>query len=121
MQTSAHNLNHQASKILYQQLLTLLLDFDKLQDLTEFMNDFFTETEMLVFAKRLGILWMLNQGKSYQEIKDQLKVSSATISTMAEMKDKKGILLAIEKIKADQKIEQQASNLAQILKKLHLN
>ena len=66
------------------------------------MADFLTETEHVVFAKRVSILWELQQGKSYEAIKKDLQVSSATISSVAEHKDRPGWKLAWEKIREDE-------------------
>ncbi len=66
--------------------------------MSQFLTTFLTPTEKSVFAKRLEILWLLNQGMSYEAISKQLKVSSATISAVAEMKKLKGIQLATKKL-----------------------
>lgn len=80
-----------------------------------FLQDFLSETEQQVLAKRLAILHQLHQGKSYEKIKKALQVSSATISSVAEMKGKPGFKLALEKIKLDQWAENVLGNLKQKL------
>jgi len=120
MQISSKNLSKQEEKQIHDQFITLLSDLQNPQTFTTFANDFFTDTEKLVFAKRLAIAWLLHQGKSYQEIKDQLKVSSATISSVAEIKNNPGILIATEKIKTDKKFDQAAAKITQIFEKLKI-
>ncbi|HYD35385.1 MAG TPA: Trp family transcriptional regulator [Vitreimonas sp.] len=102
MQTSSHALPAKHHQQLLNRLYTLLADLKHPNDVQAFLADFLTDTERLVFAKRLGILWELQQGKSYEEIKKALQVSSATISSVAEVKGKKGWQLALEKMTADQ-------------------
>ncbi|MGD9129558.1 MAG: YerC/YecD family TrpR-related protein [Candidatus Woesebacteria bacterium] len=117
MQTSSKKLARQTKTEISSQLISLISDLQHPAEIEQFIQDFFTETEIIVFAKRLSIAYLLSQGKSYQEIKDELKVSSATISAVAEIKDKKGIKLAMKKIKADQKYQQQAEKIWRVVKK----
>lgn len=46
----------------------------------EFVIDFFTPTERINLAKRLGIFILLKNGWDYNNIKDALHISSATIA-----------------------------------------
>ncbi len=91
MQTSAKPLTRQNEHLLFKQLSTLLADLDHPKQMEIFLREFLTQTEQLVFAKRLAILWELHQGKSYEEIKDKLNVSSATISSVSEIISRKSL------------------------------
>lgn len=115
MQTSSQKLNPQIEADITEQFTTLLADFKHPLLVKQFLADFLTETELSVFAKRLAIVFDLYQGKSYQDIKKELKVSSATISSVAEIKDKKGIKLAIDQIIEDQKFEKRAEKLIKFI------
>jgi uncharacterized protein YerC len=44
-----------------------------------FGGNFFTETERIMFAKRLSIIVLLHKGYPFYEIVDLLKVSSSTV------------------------------------------
>ncbi len=66
-----------------------------------FSLDFFTDSEREMFAKRLAIAHFLTEGKSYDEIRKTLKVSSATISSVADSLSSKGMSLALEKIQIE--------------------
>jgi len=116
MQTSSKKLNPKVKKQVLDQLSTLLSDLRSPDEATAWMNDFMTDTERLVFAKRLAVAQMLWEQKSYQEIKDRLKVSSATISSVSDTIDKKGLRLAQDKIKLEGWAETLLSNPFSLLK-----
>ncbi|MEN8253291.1 MAG: Trp family transcriptional regulator [Patescibacteria group bacterium] len=83
----------------------LLADLKNKAQVKLFLKDFLTESELNTLANRLAIIKLLNQGKSYAEINKKLKVSSATIASTANLLNKKGSKLAIEKIKLDEWVE----------------
>jgi TrpR-related protein YerC/YecD len=102
MQVSAQTLPQKYLKKIFDNFLTVLSDLRSLQETQPFFNDFFTETEKLVLAKRLMIAKLLKMGKSYEEIKKELSVSSATISSVAEIIQKPGVQLALQKMHEDE-------------------
>ncbi len=106
MQTSSKDLAPNKESELFDQLATLLADLRHPAEVRAFLREFLSETERSVFAKRLAILWELSQGKSYQQIKDQLQVSSATISSVAEFKDSPNLKTSLKKISLDKKLSQ---------------
>jgi Trp operon repressor len=79
----------------------LLADLKKTEDVETFLKDFLTPAELIVLSKRLAILWSLHQGKSYEEIKKEFNVSSATIATLAENRHRLGITKALSTLKLD--------------------
>lgn len=99
VQTSSKKMTNNLQKRINDQFFTLVADISTPSEARSWLTDFMTETEVSVFAKRLAIAEMLMKSKSYQEIKDQLKVSSATISSVSELTNKPGIKLADQKIK----------------------
>ena len=56
----------------------------------------------MVLAKRLAIAYWLKKGRSYQNIKNNLKVSSATIASVQSQMENPGFQLALKKIEADE-------------------
>lgn len=106
VQISLQKLSRFSQQQIENQFFTLIADLSSPQEVRQWLRDFMTETEISVFAKRLAIAQLLDQGKSYQEIKDQLKVSSATISSISELVAKPGQKLAQKKLKLDQWAEQ---------------
>lgn len=102
MQTSNKKISQKQKNTLLTQLSTVLADFSHPAEVELFLQDFFTDTEINVFTKRLGIIYRLHIGESYEKIKDELKVSSATIASMSELVNKTGIQAGIKKITIDQ-------------------
>ena len=47
------------------------------------LKEFFTESEKMMFAKRLAILWMIHEGISTHNIADTLLVSPSTVSRIS--------------------------------------
>jgi len=93
------NLQSQFYKFLYQ----AIADIHHPQEAELFLNDLLKEAEIKMAAKRLAIAYWLDKNRSYQEIKKNLAVSSATISTIAtQIKKKKGFEIALKKIRADE-------------------
>ena len=69
-----------------------------------FLTDFLTKMEQTSLAKMLMIAYLLEKGKSYDEIKKTIKVSSATIANVDRMmaKNTQGFVLALKKIEAEE-------------------
>jgi uncharacterized protein YerC len=117
MQLSAKNLSKQQLLTVSQQFHTLIADLRSPRQVETFFKDFLSTTEYLVMVKRLAIAQALISGKSYEEIKRDLKVSSATISGVSEILPKKGMQLALQKMKVDVWATQTAYTIQSWLKK----
>lgn len=98
MQVSSKKISSKQEQQIFERLHFLLAKQSNPNEIAAFLATFLTQTEHLVFAKRLAIFFLLNQGKSYSEIKTELQVSSATISTVAENINNDSIQKAIQKI-----------------------
>lgn len=105
MQTSNNKLSSQKETDLYVQLVTLLSDIDHPKAMASFLKAFLTDTERSVLSKRIAIFNLLNQNKSYEAIKEELHVSSATISSMADQAHQPAIKSGLERIKRDEQIQ----------------
>ena len=88
------------------------------EDMDVLLRDLLAETERLAIAKRLAIALFLTEGKSYDQIKKLLKVSSATVAKVQEMLDTPGMKLALRKIHDDQWASQWAKKLSGAVEKL---
>jgi len=104
MQVSKRELSiefEQQIKEIFAQLIADLPNKDKAQ---QFLQDFLTETEYIALAKRLTIMLYLDKGRSYEDIKKEVKVSSATIASVqkAMEKAKPGFVLALQYMKAEE-------------------
>jgi uncharacterized protein YerC len=111
MQTSSQALKKETEENILIQLATLIADLKNPIETEQFLKDFLTETEFSVLAKRLAIFQMLKKKFSYQVIQDTLKVSSATISSVAEFKHTLGARVAEQKLTAEEWAEQTTHSL----------
>lgn len=68
-------------------LIWLFSDLKSPTQMKQFLGDFFTKTERLMFAKRLALAGMIIEGYNDEVIHKVLKVSSATIYRMREKLD----------------------------------
>ena len=55
--------------------------------------DFFKDAEIETYAKRFAVAYWLKKGRSYANIKQNLKVSSATIADISNVMKSKGFEL----------------------------
>jgi len=117
MRTSLQKLNKKTDLKIQQTFLQLLADLRSFQETKQFFQAFFTPAEQSIFAKRLAIAVHLKQGQSYQQIKDSLKVSSATISKTRDSLGSLGFALIFKKIIADQWASHWAKKLLSPFKK----
>ena len=54
-------------------------------DLVRFLNTLFTKAEKNTVLRRISAAILLSGGKNYREIKDELKISRATISNIQDI------------------------------------
>lgn len=102
MRTSEKKLNPSLKSQVIKTLAQTIADLRDLDESDKFLQDFLTESEYEAFAKRLAIAYWLKKGRSYNNIKQNLKVSSATIASVQSMMDKAGFKLALKKIEAEE-------------------
>ena len=113
MRTSERKLSTSLKTQIIKTLTQVVADLKNTTEADIFINDFLTEAEVETFAKRLAVAYWLKKGRSYTNIKTNLKVSSATIADVSSQMDKKGIKLALQKTEA----EEWANEWAQKIKK----
>lgn len=114
MRTSTQKINSTLKKQITKSLNQVLLDMKKPQEMAEFLGDFLTDAEYEVFAKRLAVAYWLKKGRSYQNIKTNLKVSSATIASVQSMIETKGFSLALKKLEAEEWASQWAKKISKL-------
>ncbi len=96
----------------------ILADIKTTEEAQSFVRDLLNETERSAITKRLAIAVYLVKGRNYGNIRDTLKVSSATIAGVAEMMGNPGIQGAVRKIKANQWAEDWSSKISSAVKKI---
>jgi len=102
MQVSKQKINkildNEISKIFYQ----LISDIRTPKEAEEIFKSLLSETETVAMVKRLAVGYWLTKKRSYGVISQNLKVSSATVATIAGELKKPGWQLAIKKVLADE-------------------
>lgn len=102
MRTSHRQLNPSLKRQIIKVYTQTIVDLKDLEEAQEFLEDLFTSTELEMFSKRLAIAYWLKKGRSYSNIKQNLKVSSATIAEVATSMKSPGFQRALKKIEAEE-------------------
>ncbi|HAI22914.1 TPA: hypothetical protein DCP77_02380 [Candidatus Collierbacteria bacterium] len=102
MQLSNNPLNKTIEKQLSEMMYGILAELKTPEDVKMVMNDVLTDGERVAILKRLGIAVYLDKGRNYEDIKNNIKVSSATIASVAENLGNSGWQEMIKRIKAEE-------------------
>ena len=98
MQVSKKVLDQKTQEQLQMLLFAFVKEISESDDSEILLHGFFTPTELTVFSKRLAIAVYLVNGHSYNEIKEELKVSSATVASVSSMLENSTLREHIENI-----------------------
>ena len=118
MQVSKQRLNKTIEKQIYMILYQLIGDIKSSQEAKLLLADLLSDTERQVIAKRLAIALFLDKGRSYENIKHTLKVSSATIASVQESMGNPGTQLALQKVKAEEWADEWAGKISSLFGKI---
>lgn len=103
MRVSKSRVNQHLEKELFRTLHGAVADLKTPENIEEFFKAFLSKTEYQTLAKRVAVAYWLDKGRGYNNIRDNLKVSSATIASIQEtLKKSRGARLAIARIRADE-------------------
>lgn len=116
MQISKQKLDKQTEIEIVNIFYQLLTDINNTDEAQSLLSGILTDSELTTLAKRVAVATYLEQGQSYESIKDQLKVSSATIATVqSKLSHDNGLSLALQKIKTDQWADKWARRISDFL------
>ena len=102
MRTSEQKLTPSLKRQIIKTFIQAVADLKDYDETDIFIKDFFTKAETETFAKRLAIAYWLKKKRSYTNIKNNLKVSSATIAEVSSLMERKGFKLIVKKIEAEE-------------------
>ena len=102
MRVSGIKLNNTLKAQLIKTLAQVISDLKTPEEALLFIKDFYTESELEGFAKRLAIAYWLKKGRNYDNIQNNLKISSATVSAMTKTMKKEGFEKALKLIEAEE-------------------
>lgn len=111
-------MNKQIENQVYRILYQVLADAKGEVDIELILKSLMSEGELSAIAKRLAIAVFLDKRQSYEHIRDTLKVSTATIATVAEGMNKRGIQMALQRVKAEEWADLWSIRLSRALEKL---
>lgn len=99
-------------------LFQVLKDAINPDEVEVLLKDLLSDVELKMVAKRLAIAIYLDKGRSYENIRQTLKVSSATIAAVQEKMSNPGIKLALQKIKTDDWAQDWTDKLTSVFRQL---
>ena len=102
MQVSKKKMKATLEKKLFFMLWQLITDLKNPKEVELVWSDLLSKTELTTVAKRLAVAYWLSKKRSYENIKQNLKVSSATVAEVQRNLKKPGWKLAMQKITADE-------------------
>ena len=116
MRISKIELNPHLKKQISNTLFQVIADLKKIEETEIFFTDFLNNTELETFSKRLAIAYFLKKGRSYSNIKQNLKVSSTTVAVVEKLMSTEGFKLALKKIEAEEWANQWTEKIKKIVK-----
>ncbi len=102
MRTSKNSLNKSLKREIINTFFQTIEDLKNKAEIETFFQDFFNEIELETYSKRLAIAYWLRKKRSYENIKTNIKVSSATIASVEKQLKLNGFKLAIKKMEAEE-------------------
>lgn len=118
MQLSQTKINKTIESQLKKMFYGMLAETDEPEKIETILSEMLTETERVAVTKRLGIALYLDKNRSYEDIKQNIKVSSATIASVAEKISNKGWQEIIKIIKADEWASEWTDKLSRKFKRI---
>ncbi|MFC1653415.1 Trp family transcriptional regulator [Patescibacteria group bacterium] len=118
MQVSKKKLNQNIQKQIEGIFFKLISDIRTESEAKVVFWDLLSKTEQQAIVKRIAIAIFLDKGRSYENIKSYLKVSSATIASVNEKMGDPGIQLALQKIKAEEWAEDWVEKIGQFVENI---
>lgn len=102
MQVSKKRVNPILDKQIQEMWYQLVVDIKSREEAAQVLGSLLSETEMVAITKRLAVGYWLEKKRSYENIKENLRVSSATIAAIQQESKKAGWKLAMQKVMADE-------------------
>lgn len=118
MQLSQNPINKTLEKQLLEMFYSVLAEIDSPEELKTVLGDILTQAERSAVLKRLGIALYLDKGRSYEDVKNNIKVSSATIATVAENLGNEGWQNVIRRVKAEAWAEEWTEKISKRIQKI---
>lgn len=102
MRVSKMAVNQHLKAELFRTLHQLFADLKDPEEVKEVFSSFLSPSEYATLSKRVAIAYWLDKGRKYDNIRQNLKVSSATVASVHETLKTKGAKVALQKMKAEE-------------------
>ncbi|MEK7521211.1 MAG: Trp family transcriptional regulator [Patescibacteria group bacterium] len=103
MRLSTRRVNPHLKKQLFSTLHQAIADLRTPGEVETVLSAFLSSAEHEILAKRVAVSYWLDKGRGYNNIRDNLKVSSATIASIQNAyNSNKGVKLILTKIRAEE-------------------
>jgi uncharacterized protein YerC len=89
-QVSRHHMPKSVQKNIIESFWWLIGHLSAKDEVDTFLNEFLTETEKIMLSKRLAIALMIQNGYTFEQIRDTLKVSTSTVLRISHWIQKSG-------------------------------
>ncbi|MBU0578760.1 hypothetical protein KJ628_02130 [Patescibacteria group bacterium] len=116
MKTSNRKINSVLKTQIKKTFAQAIADTCDFNESNTLLSDFLTESEYDGLAKRLAVAYWLKKGRSYNNIKNNLKVSTATIASVQAMMKRSGFQLALKKVEAEEWANQWSEKIKKLVK-----
>jgi len=118
MQLSKRRINKTLEEQLKKMFYGVLTEIKSMDQMKLVLDDLLTKAERTAVYKRLGIALYLDKGRSYRDIKNHIKVSSATVASVAEDVGRAGYQELVRRIKADEWASEWSGKISKRLKNI---
>lgn len=118
MQLSTEPLNKNIEKQLNEMLLGILAEINSPEEIDVILKDLLTETERVAIIKRVGVAVYLDKKRSYEDVKNNIKVSSATIAQVSKSIANPGWIEILRRIKSEEWAEVWSEKISKGIKKI---
>lgn len=103
MRVSKSKVNPHLKKELFSTLHQTIADLKTREEVGLFLEAFLSPAEHETLVKRVAVAYWLDKGRGYNNIRDNLKVSSATIAAIRDAyQNQPGVKVALSKIRAEE-------------------
>lgn len=102
MQTPKNNLNKSLKREIINTFFQTIEDLKDKKEIEIFFKDFFSETELETYSKKLATAYWLKKRRTVENIKTNLKTTPSVISSIKEQLATPGFKLALKKMEAEE-------------------
>ena len=117
MRIARNKINAVLDRQIKKTFIQLICDINNPEEAEVFIKHFFTDQEIDMFSKRLAVAYWLKNKRNYSNIRENLKVSSATISAIQKSMEREGFKLALKKVDADEWAEKWSKRIEKLISK----